>query len=84
MAVPDFQALLRPTLELFAEGKTSIKECIPILKQRLAISEEDAEETLQSGQTVLYNRAHWARLCCTSRQMTDVPLSPDGLIPQLP
>lgn len=61
MAVPDFQSLMRPVLQLFAEGKTSIKECIEPLKQRLAISDEDAEETLQSGQTVLYNRAHWAR-----------------------
>lgn len=24
------------------------------------------------------------RLCCTNRVMTEVPLSPDGLIPRLP
>lgn len=61
MAVPDFQTLLRPVLKLFADGKTSIKECIEPLKEQLGISEEDAQATLQSGQTVLYNRAHWAR-----------------------
>lgn len=61
MAVPDFQSLVRPVLQLFSEGRTSIKECIEPLKERLSISEEDAQETLQSGQTVLYNRAHWAR-----------------------
>ena len=61
MGVPDFQSLMRPVLELFAEGNTSIKECIEPLKDRLGISEEDAQETLQSGQTTLYNRAHWAR-----------------------
>jgi restriction system protein len=61
MSVPDFQSLMRPVLELFAEGKTSIKDCIEPLKVRLDISDEEAQETLQSGQTVLYNRAHWAR-----------------------
>jgi len=61
MSVPDFQTFMRPVLQLFAEGKTSIKDCIEPLKQRLNISDEDAEETLQSGQTALYNRAHWAR-----------------------
>lgn len=61
MSVPDFQSLMRPILELFAEGKTSIKECIDPLKERLGISDEEAQETLQSGQTTLYNRAHWAR-----------------------
>lgn len=61
MAAPDFQTFILPVLQLFAEGKTSVKECIEPLKERLSISEEDAQETLQSGQTVLYNRAHWAR-----------------------
>ena len=61
MPVPDFQSLLIPVLQLFAEGKTSVKECIEPLKQRFDISEEDAQLVLASGQTVLYNRAHWAR-----------------------
>ncbi|MCC5985072.1 MAG: restriction endonuclease [Rhodobacteraceae bacterium] len=61
MAVPDFQSFILPVLQLFADGKTSVKECIEPLKARLNISEEDAQLTLQSGQTVVYNRAHWAR-----------------------
>jgi restriction system protein len=61
MSAPDFQTMLRPILELFAEGKTNVRDCIAPLKERLNISDEDAEETLPSGQTVLYNRAHWAR-----------------------
>ncbi|WP_157798904.1 winged helix-turn-helix domain-containing protein [Roseinatronobacter bogoriensis] len=59
--VPDFQPLVRPVLQLFSEGKTSIKECIEPLKERLSISKENAQEALQSGQTVLYDRPHWAR-----------------------
>jgi len=61
MPVPDFQTLMLPVLELFASGKTSIKECIQPLRDRFDITYEEAAETLQSGQTVLYNRAHWAR-----------------------
>lgn len=47
---------------------------------------------LPDAQTVLgliggriedYNDNH-PRLCCTNRVMAEVPLSPDGLIPQLP
>ncbi|SUZ33013.1 hypothetical protein ROE7235_02781 [Roseibaca ekhonensis] len=53
MAAPDFQTFILPVLQLFAEGKTSVKECVEPLKERLSISEEDAQETLQSGQTVL-------------------------------
>lgn len=61
MPVPDFQSLMLPTLQLFDEGKTSIKECISPLRDQFSITDEEAAETLKSGQTVLYNRAHWAR-----------------------
>ncbi|MCA1775200.1 MAG: winged helix-turn-helix domain-containing protein [Loktanella sp.] len=50
-----------PTLKLFAEGKSSIRECIDPLRKQFLITDEEAAETLQSGQTILYNRAHWAR-----------------------
>lgn len=61
MPVPDFQTLMLPILKLFAEGKSSIRECIDPLRKQFMITDEEAAETLQSGQTVLYNRAHWAR-----------------------
>jgi len=61
MSIPDFQSLLLPVLKLFADGQTSIKECIPHLIEDFEITPEEVSETLQSGQTVLYNRAHWAR-----------------------
>lgn len=61
MPVPDFQTFILPVLQLFADGKATIKDCIEPLKEQLDISEEDAQLTLQSGQTIVYNRAHWAR-----------------------
>lgn len=73
LPVPDFQTLLRPVLELFAEGHTTIKDCIDPLKERLDISDEDAEVTLKSGQTVLYNRAHWARTYLGKAGMLESP-----------
>lgn len=82
MPVPDFQSLIRPVLQLFAEGKTSVKECIEPLKERLNITEEDAQETLQSGQTVLYNRAHWARTYLGKAGMLESPKRGTHLITQ--
>ncbi|MDD7973331.1 restriction endonuclease [Roseinatronobacter alkalisoli] len=82
MPVPDFQTLIRPVLQLFSEGKTSVKECIEPLKERLGITEEDAQETLQSGQTVLYNRAHWARTYLGKAGMLESPRRGTHLITQ--
>jgi len=61
MSVPDFQTLMLPILELFAQGKSSVKECLDPLRIQFNISDEAAAETLESGQTALYIRAHWAR-----------------------
>ncbi|MFD0859688.1 restriction endonuclease [Roseovarius aquimarinus] len=62
MAVPDYQTLMLPVLKLFADGKTSIADCIDDLKAQFNISEEEAAELLPSGRiTRLYSRAHWAR-----------------------
>lgn len=61
MPVPDYQTLMLPLLKLFGEGKTSVNECIDDLRTQFAITDEEAAETIASGQPLLYNRAHWAR-----------------------
>ncbi len=62
MPVPDYQTLMLPVLRLFADGRTSVSDCIPDLQAEFKISEEDAAELLPSGRmTRLYSRAHWAR-----------------------
>ncbi|MFT6606124.1 MAG: restriction system protein [Halocynthiibacter sp.] len=62
MPVPDYQSMMLPVLRLFAEGATSVNDCIEPLKAHFNITEEEAEEVLPSGRmTYLYNRAHWAR-----------------------
>lgn len=62
MAVPDYEAMMRPVLEAFAAGATSVSDTLPRLKVAFEIRDEDAEELLPSGRTtVLSSRAHWAR-----------------------
>jgi len=59
--IPDYQTLMLPVLKLFNEGKTSVKECVPSIKEQFDISDEEAEEIIPSGASLLYNRVHWAR-----------------------
>ncbi len=62
MAIPDFQTLMRPYLQVIAEGINTISQAEPILAERLKLSESDFEELLPSGrQTVFRNRMGWAR-----------------------
>ncbi|MCC6007073.1 MAG: restriction endonuclease [Rhodobacteraceae bacterium] len=62
MAVPDFQTLMLPVLRLIASGHETIPRCLPSLIDEFSISPEEAGALLPSGkQTVLANRAHWAR-----------------------
>lgn len=62
MPVPDFQTLMLPVLKLIASGHATIPQCVPALRDEFGISEEDAATLLPSGkQTILSNRAHWAR-----------------------
>ena len=63
MAIPDFQSIMRPLLELSMDGKEhSVRELIEPLSVRFHLSGED-RNALHSGgrQTIFYNRAAWAR-----------------------
>jgi restriction system protein len=62
MPVPDFQTLMLPVLQAFADGAETVSECLPILRKTFDINDEEAAELLPSGQmTFLRNRAGWAR-----------------------
>lgn len=62
MAIPDFQSIMRPILELSKDGKNhSIRELIEPLSVRFHLSEEDRNALNASGQTTFYNRAAWAK-----------------------
>src|SRR3989454_12837914 len=60
MAVPDFQSLMLPLLELAADGQQhAFVEAVERLAQDFQLSDEDRNERLRSGQTRLYNRVGW-------------------------
>jgi len=62
MSIPDYETLMLPVLRLFADGAQNVSECLPKLREQFDITDEEAQEMLPSGrQTLLSNRAHWAR-----------------------
>jgi restriction system protein len=70
MAVPDFQTLMLPLLELASDGQRhNLAEAIERMAQEFQLSDDDRAQLLQSGQTRLYNRVGWAttlrRLACS-------------------
>jgi restriction system protein len=62
MTIPDYQTLMRPVLEVAAQGETSVKACTAALADKLGLTDEDRGAFLPSGrQSVFANRVHWAK-----------------------
>jgi restriction system protein len=63
MAIPDYQTLMLPLLQIAADGKEhSLKEAIDILSKQFDLSDDELSALLPSGtQTIIYNRVGWAR-----------------------
>ena len=62
MAIPDFQSIMLPLLELAGDGKErSLADTRATLAEVLGVSEEERRELLPSGtQPVFNNRVAWA------------------------
>lgn len=62
MAVPDFQTLMKPVLEVLARGGQwhVRRELAPEVAQHLGLSDEDRVETIPSGMSRFDNRVMWA------------------------
>lgn len=75
MAVPDFQSLMLPMLELAADGKEHSMQVIrDALSNKLNLSPEDLEERLPSGrQTTFANRLAWAKVYLTQAGLLESP-----------
>jgi len=62
MAIPDYQMLMLPLLELASDGQEHTNaEAVEKLAAQLHLTEEDRREMLPSGQTKFSNRVGWAR-----------------------
>lgn len=63
MAIPDFQSIMLPLLELAGEGETlQIRKAVDLLAERFGLTEEEKRELVRSGQkTKFYDRVTWTR-----------------------
>lgn len=63
MAIPSFRSFLRPVLEIMADQKEVVNpraKLVPIVKEKMGFSDEEAAERLESGGLRLQNRVGWA------------------------
>ena len=61
MAVPSYEALMRPTLERLAEqGQQQFRVLVDLVADREGLTDEDRRTTIESGKSVLTNRVGWA------------------------
>lgn len=62
MAIPDYETLMLPMLQLLADGASSVASCLPSLQEQFNLTDDEVAELLPSGRiTRLQSRAHWAR-----------------------
>ena len=62
MAVPGFQDLMLPFLQICKDGKErTVSEIGEMIANQLQLSEADLQETMTSGQTKFYNRVAWVK-----------------------
>lgn len=63
MAVPDYQTLMLPVLQVASDGQEhTIGETIEIIASSFGLTDEDRKELLPSGTQFRFdNRVHWAR-----------------------
>ena len=76
MSIPSFQSFLLPVLEVFSDGEMySVDECCRIIKDKMGISDEDAQELLPSGvETRLRNRVYWSLIYFNHALLLDKPI----------
>jgi len=74
MAIPDYQTLMLPVLQLASEGEQRVADVVDLLADRLGLTEEERQKLLPSGrQRVLHNRIHWAKFYLTKAGFLSSP-----------
>jgi restriction system protein len=72
VAVPKFDALMLPLLEVVGDGKIHrLDDVVPRLAEVLNLSEADRAEQIPSGQSRLRNRAYWAKLYLSQAKVVE-------------
>jgi len=74
MAIPDYQALMHPVLELAAKAETSVPLAEMEIANRFGLTDEERQQMLPSGkQRLLHNRIHWAKFYLTKAGLLENP-----------
>ena len=76
MAIPGFRIFLRPVLELMAEKRevpNARHSLVPLVKDKMKFSDDEAAERLDSGGNRLANRVGWALTYLKKSGLVDFP-----------
>ena len=75
MAIPDFQAVMRPVLQSVGDGEPrSLADVRDIVKDVFGLTDEEKRVRLPSGhQTVINNRTGWARTYLNKAGLLTIP-----------
>ena len=75
MAIPDFQTLMLPVLELLKDGKpVKLSEMVEIMSDKYNLTEEERNEWLPSKvQKTMYNRVAWAKQYLKNSELIQSP-----------
>ena len=61
MAVPTYEAMMRPTLEILADsGPQPFRKLAELVADAMQVSEQDRATSIDSGQAAYVNRVGWA------------------------
>lgn len=76
MAIPSFRSFLRPVLELMASYEEVVNpraKLVPLIKEKMNFSDEEALEQLESGGNRLRNRIGWALTYLKKAELISFP-----------
>ena len=75
MAIPDFQTLMLPLLELLKDGKPiKLSEMVEIMSDKYNLTVEERNELLPSKvQKTMYNRVAWAKQYLKNYELIESP-----------
>ena len=73
MTIPDYQSLMLPVLVASSKGEVRISQVAEQLADQLGLSAGERSELLPSGkQTVISNRAHWAKFYLNKAHLVEI------------
>lgn len=74
MAIPDYETLMLPVLEIASRQETSVPVAEAEIAEKFGLTSEERQHKLPSGrQRLLHNRIHWAKFYLTKAALLESP-----------